>query len=346
MNSFPSSPAHAATGGKLDVAVVGAGVAGLVTALLAVREGMRVGLFEREEDFSGSAAWRAGGMLAPFCEAEGSEEDVVRLGLRSMQLWPTLYKGVRREGTLVVAPPRDLAGLTRFGRLTEGHDSVDASEIALLEPDLAGRFRTGLFYGGEGHLNPREVMPALLAELVSHGATATFGWTGEIKGLAADRVVDCRGLGARDRFPDLRGVKGEMAVIRAPDLALNRPVRLLHHRHPLYVVPRGDGVHMIGATTVETDVGDGVTVRSAGELLTQAYNLHPAFGDAEIVEFNSGLRPAFPGNEPRIVDGGRVIAVNGLYRHGWLIAPAMAEIAVGRLTDRIKEHEVLTCVSS
>ncbi len=337
----------AASGGqsrvRVDLAVVGAGAAGLVTAVMARRAGLTVALYEHGDDFSQSAAWRAGGMLAPYCEADGAEGDVIRLGLRSMRLWPSLYSDIRREGTLVVAPPRDLAGLQRFSRVTEGHEPVDASEIARLEPDLAGRYRSGLFFPAEGHLNPREVMPALLGELEREGVAVTFGWTGEVGDLAADRVADCRGMGARDRFTDLRGVKGEMAVIRAPDVALNRPVRLLHHRHPLYVVPRGGGVHMIGATTVESDAGEAVTVRSAGELLTQAYAVHPAFGDAEIVEFNVGLRPAFPGNEPRIVDGGRVIAVNGLYRHGWLIAPAMAEIVVGRLLGTVAEHEVLTC---
>ncbi|ODN71432.1 FAD-dependent oxidoreductase [Methylobrevis pamukkalensis] len=338
------STSPSATGTAADLAVVGAGAAGLVTALMAMRAGLTVALYEQGgRDLSSSAAWRAGGMLAPYCEAEGAEDDVVRLGLRSMRIWPSLHRNVGTEGTLVVAPPRDLAGLQRFARLTEGHEAVDAAEIKLLEPDLAGRYRTGLFYPGEGHLNPREVMPAMLGELERGGTRTHFGWTGDIGMLREGRIADCRGLGARDRFADLRGVKGEMAVIRAPDVALNRPVRLLHHRHPLYVVPRGDGIHMIGATTVESDAGEAVTVRSAGELLTQAYAVHPAFGDAEIIEFNVGLRPAFPGNEPRIVDTGRVIAVNGLYRHGWLIAPAMAEIVVGRITGTVQEHEVLTC---
>ncbi|WP_328838045.1 FAD-dependent oxidoreductase [Methylobrevis albus] len=324
--------------------MLGAGVAGLVTAVTALRAGLSVAVYERgPRDFSASAGYKAGGMLAPFCEADGAEADVVDLGLRSMALWPTLHDGVVIRGSLVVAPPRDAAGLARFGRLTEGHEPADAARIGDLEPDLAGRFRSGLFFPGEGHLDPRQTLGALRDQLEAAGVAVRFDWRGDPDAIAAGRIVDARGLGARDRFADLRGVKGEMVVIRSRDVAISRPVRLLHHRHPLYLVPRGEGVYMIGATTVESDVGEAVTVRSAGELLTQAYALHPAFGEAEIIEFNAGLRPAFPGNEPRIVEDGRVIAVNGLYRHGWLIAPALAEDIVARIVGAApasKKHEV------
>ncbi|HUG63179.1 MAG TPA: FAD-dependent oxidoreductase, partial [Methylomirabilota bacterium] len=90
---------------------------------------------------------------------------------------------------------------------------------------------------------------------------------------------------------------------------------------------------MIGATTVESDDAPTVTLRSAGELLTQAYALHPAFGEAEVLELNAGLRPAFPDNNPRIERTGRVISVNGLYRHGWLIAPALAVDVLRAVTE-------------
>ncbi len=107
-------------------------------------------------------------------------------------------------------------------------------------------------------------------------------------------VVDCRGLAARDALPDLRGVRGEMVVVRTHDISLSRPVRLLHPRIPLYIVPRGDGVFMIGATMIESEERRAVSVRSAVELLNAAYTLHPAFGEAEIVELGADLRPAFP----------------------------------------------------
>ena len=112
-------------------------------------------------------------------------------------------------------------------------------------------------------------------------------------------MIDCRGLFARDTQPGLRGVKGEMVIVETDEIALSRPVRLIHPRWPLYIIPRADNQFMIGATSIERE-DDGVSVRSALELLSAAYAVHPAFGEARIVEIGSGLRPAFPDNLPRI----------------------------------------------
>jgi glycine oxidase len=125
-------------------------------------------------------------------------------------------------------------------------------------------------------------------------------------------------------LPDLRGVRGEVVVVRSPDVSLQRPVRLLHPRIPLYIVPRGNGLFMIGATMIESERRGPVSVRSAVELLNAAYALHPAFGEAEIVELGSDLRPAFPDNLPDVRRSGHVLHANGLFRHGFLLAPALA----------------------
>ena len=147
-----------------------------------------------------------------------------------------------------------------------------------------------------------------------------------------DVTVDCRGLAARDRVPDLRGVRGEMLVLRCREVALTRTVRLLHPRFPLYVVPRaretgGEGIYMVGATSIESASRSPVSARSLMELLGAAYALHPAFGEAEVVEIGVDARPAFPDNLPRAWREGDRVLVNGLYRHGFLLAPAMARRA-------------------
>ena len=158
---------------------------------------------------------------------------------------------------------------------------------------------------------------------------------------SADVVVDCRGWAARAALPELRGVRGEMLLARTREISLKRPVRLLHPRFPLYVVPRADGVFMIGATMIESADKGGVSVRSAIELLSAAYALHPAFGEAEILEMCADVRPAFPDNEPRIVERGGRIYVNGAYRHGFLLAPDLARRAAemaARLAEAAPEE--------
>jgi glycine oxidase len=225
--------------------------------------------------------------------------------------------------------------------LTPGHRRLDAGAMAELEPSLEGRFRDGLFYADEGHVEPRRILPELHARFVAAGGTLAFNSdvsSGECDGVA----IDCRGLAARDTQQGLRGVKGEMILIETDEVELSRPVRLIHPRWPLYVIPRGHNRFMLGATSIESE-DNGVSVRSALELLSAAYALHPAFAEARIVEFGSGLRPAFPDNLPRIAINHRRIAVNGLYRHGFLLAPALAELALGYVERGVIDNEVMQC---
>ena len=138
-----------------------------------------------------------------------------------------------------------------------------------------GRFSAGLFYPTEANLEPRRLLPALIEYCRNLGVV--FHFATDYKPQSIDNIViDTRGLLARDILPTLRGVKGEMIIIRCPDVTLQRPVRLLHPKHPIYIVPRADNIFMIGATTIESDkTSNYVTLRSAGELLTQAYHFAP-----------------------------------------------------------------------
>jgi glycine oxidase len=280
-------------------------------------------------------------MLAPYCEAEGSEPVIVRLGLRALELWRQHFPQTPFNGSLVVAHPRDRADFDRFARMTSGHRRLDADAVRALEPALEGRFRDGLFYPDEGHVEPRRVLPQLHALITEAGGTIKFNSETsleEIDGIA----IDCRGLAARQAQPDLRGVKGEMIIVETGEIELSRPVRLIHPRWPLYIIPRADNQFMIGATSIEAE-DRGVSVRSALELLSAAYAVHPAFAEARIVEFGAGLRPAFPDNLPRIAIDGENIAVNGLYRHGFLLAPALAELTLGYVTRGVIDNEVMAC---
>ncbi|WP_227010682.1 glycine oxidase ThiO [Pelagibius marinus] len=311
----------------MRVTVIGAGVAGLTCATELLKRGAEVTVVDRAPELgAGSCSWWAGGMLAPWCEGESAEEPVVRLGSAAADWWDAHAGGVTRQGTLVVAPGRDSGELRRFARRTMNFSQVDAEAIALLEPDLVGRFRRGLFFAGEAHLDPRAAIKALAKRLRDGGAELRFSTAAE-NFPQADVVVDCRGLAARDVAPGLRGVRGEMLVLRCRELALTRTLRLLHPRIPVYIVPRGEGVYMLGATMIESASRSPVSARSLVELLNAAYALHPAFGEAEVVEIGVDARPAFPDNLPRVWRDGRSVFVNGLYRHGFLLAPALARRA-------------------
>ncbi len=321
--------------------IIGAGIAGLWQALALAKTGCEVAVYERDsEAMTQSASHFAGGMLAPWCESEAAEPVILRLGLRSIDLWREQVPDLPFNGSLVVAHPRDRADFDRFARMTGGHERLGTERIAALEPALDGRFREALFFAGEAHVEPRRILPRLRQRLDDLGVGIHFETEHEPD---ADRItVDCRGLAARDTAPSLRGIKGEMIVVETSEIALSRPVRLLHPRWPLYIVPREDNRFMIGATSIESE-DRGVSVRSALELLSAAYAVHPAFGEARIVEIGAGLRPAFPDNLPRIDIDGRRIAVNGLYRHGFLLAPALGELTAAYVQRGEIDNQVMRC---
>jgi glycine oxidase len=322
--------------------VIGAGIAGAWQALLFAKAGHVVTLHERGDDAMTQATshW-AGGMLAPWCESEVSEPLVTRLGLRSLALWREYLPDTPFNGSLVVAHPRDRSDFERFARMTSGHRRIQGDDVSELEPSLDGRFREALFFPNEGHVEPRRVLPELHTRIRAAGGKIEFGSAPDARHLDGI-AIDCRGLSARDAFPDLRGVKGEEIIVETDEIALSRPVRLLHPRWPLYIIPRENHRFMIGATSIERE-DNGVSVRSALELLSAAYAVHPAFGEARIVEIGAGLRPAFPDNLPRIAIDKNRIAVNGLFRHGFLLAPALAELTLAYVARGEIDNEVMRC---
>jgi glycine oxidase len=327
--------------GMTAATIIGAGVAGLCVARVLLDRGADVVLVDRHTDAGPHAcSWWAGGMLAPFCEGESAEEPVVRLGSEAADWWEAKTSAVKRRGSLVVSLARDKSDLARFARRTTGFRQVNGPEISTLEPDLADRFAKGLFFESEAHLAPRLALAQLHASVLADGGAFVQEDADPDEYAKRGLTIDCRGFQANDKLHDLRGVKGEMLVLSCPDVTLTRPIRLLHPRLPLYIVPRGDGIFMLGATMVEGHAGKHVTARALLELLSAAYALNPAFGEAEVLEIGVDSRPTFPDNLPRIRRDGDLIRANGLFRHGFLLAPAVARM-VADLIFNNKTPEVM-----
>ena len=301
------------------VTILGGGVCGLAMAAELSSRGAQVILFDpKGAPGEHACSWWAGGMLAPACEGVSTEPDIFTQGRTAAAWWDRHGAGVTHQGTLVVALGRDHSELTTFARRAPNARPLDRQAIKDVEPHLADHVAKALFIEKEAHLDPRATLAGVHGQLADNGVVYSDHLEGQI--------IDCRGLAARDVLPDLRGVKGEMLVVRCKDVSLSRPVRLLHPRFPLYIVPRGNGVFMLGATQIESGERDRATLRSVMELMNAAYALHPAFGEAELLEIGVDARPAFPDNQPRIRHLEDRICANGLFRHGFLLAPALARM--------------------
>jgi len=332
--------------------VLGAGIMGRLLAWQLALAGHRVSVYEAGgADAQNSPARIAAAMLAPLAESAITEASVVEMGRHALTRWPQLLAQLsapvffQQTGTLILWHRQDAAEARRFAGLLHATNekipalpkvqALDAAGVKALEPSLENRFAQGLYLPGEGQLDNRQLLAALLNALQtlkvdlhwnSPRAPQDFqpGTTGQ-----PDWLFDCRGLGANAQWGQLRGVRGEVARIHAPEVALSRPTRLIHPRYPIYIAPKQEGLFVIGATEIESNDVSPPSVRSTLELLSAAYAVHPGFAEGRIIEIATQCRPTLPDNLPAIRQlGPRTLQINGLYRHGFMISPALLDVVL------------------
>jgi glycine oxidase len=354
---------------KVDVAVVGGGIIGLASAWRARQAGLSVTLLERHG--AGEATSHvAAGMLAPVAEVEFGEAGrrVLDLGLRSAELWPRfaadleeaagIEVGLRRTGTLVVA--RDADEARELERQIAFRDSLALSTERLLpsaaralEPALTPTVRLAFAAPDDHSVDPRAVLLALRLACENTGVDlrdradvaavecdhekVTGLRLREGEALHAGQVVMAAGAWTSTvELPagmsvQVRPVKGQILRLRDPagPGLLNGVVRF----HGGYLVPRGDGRYVLGATMEERGEDLHPTAGGVYELLRDAHELVPGVEELQIEELNVGLRPSTPDNAPVIGPGALegLVWATGHHRNGILLAPLTAELVTKAL---------------
>lgn len=302
------------------IEVAGAGIVGLTCALALVDSGFDVTVYDPAP--GQGATYAAAGMIAPAGEAWFGEEALLRLGIASATLWPSLAErlGVRlwRSGTVLVGrDASDLAVVRRSAELLRAHD-VPVEEIASREPTLSDRVAGGAFLPSDTAVNPREVTAALLRLLGDRVVRSEAPGTGDV-------VVRCTGTAAH---ATIRPVRGEIVRVCSDDPPLH-VVRGIVHGDPVYLVPRAHGEVVVGATSETHDSPPVATVEGVVRLLAAARALVPSIDGAEVLEVLARDRPGTPDNGPLIgwVSDREVVAA-GHYRGGVLLAPVTAAAVV------------------
>jgi glycine oxidase len=356
------------------VLIVGAGVIGLACACGAVRAGARVRVLERDRPAAG-ATGVAAGMLAPVGEASWGEETLLSLNLDSLRRWPDFARDLEADageeigfvecGALHVALDRDEAEALR--RRHELHRSLGlesewlrGSECRRLEPGLVTAVRGGVHARHEATVDPRRLAGALLAGLEHRGVTVESGtevvaaeresgsWRLTIADgmeFAAPSVLLASGawsgaewVPAEARLP-VRPVKGEILTLRG---SAQEPVcEGIVAGELVYVVPRGDGRLIVGATVEESGFDAMVTAGGVHELLREAYRLLPEIAELELAETSAGLRPGTPDNAPLIgLAAEGLIIATGHFRNGVLQAPVTADSVAALLDGKAPPHDL------
>ena len=357
-----------------DALIVGAGVIGLACAWRAARAGARVCVLERDHPAAG-ATGVAAGMLAPVGEASWGEETLLSLNLDSLRRWPDFASELEADagdevgyaecGALHVALDRDEADALRrrhdlHRRLGLESEWLRGSDCRRVEPGLATAVRGGVHARHEAAVDPRRLAGALLAALERRGVPVEAGaevvaaerdsgsWhltTADGRQLVAPIVVIASGAwSAADWLPveaplPVRPVKGEILTLRgAPDESICAGI-VAGER--VYVVPRGDGRLIVGATVEEAGFDATVTAGGVHELLREAYRLLPEIAELELAETSAGIRPGTPDNAPligRAAEG--LIAATGHFRNGILQAPVTADSVAALLGGQKPPHDL------
>jgi glycine oxidase len=346
-----------------DVAVIGSGVIGRTCAWRLQRAGFEVTVFDPHP--ASGATYVAAGMLAPVTEAVYGEQAVVELALRAAESWPGfaaelwaesgLDCGYRRDGTLLVAA--DASDRAHLDELQAFHHQLGLDSVRVgptqareLEPLLAPGQRGGIFAAGDAQVDNRRLLAALFAACRRHGVqerretvrrlltdgSAVTGLETESGTYRASMVLLAAGYrsiaigGLDERFvPPTRPVKGQIMRLRArpgaPELSVT--VRALVAGSSIYVVPRGDGRVVVGATMEELGPDETVTAGGVYQLLRDALRVLPALAEYELVEAQAGLRPGSPDNAAIVGETGLpgLAVATGHHRNGILFAPTTAE---------------------
>ncbi|MEM5529879.1 glycine oxidase ThiO [Gammaproteobacteria bacterium AS21] len=355
-----------------NIAVVGAGLVGRLLSYQLSQRSLNVTLYEANDLSStishqhlSAAAFTAAGMIAPISEAIEADIDTFHLGQSSLQMWPKIiaqltavsgeHIAYRHNGSLIISHPQDTAELTHFKRQVDllatkcnaSYQPLNSHDIQALEPDISPVFTSGLLLNDEADVDNRQLMDVLLKQAVKQGVTlkdnskvciANDCVINQSQRIQYDWVIDCRGLGAKEHLTNLRGVRGEVLRVSCPEVTLSRPVRLMHPRYQLYLVPKPNHQYVIGATQIESEDRSPVSIQSMLELGSAMYSINPAFCEARIIEQNTNLRPAFADNNAQILVHDKHISINGLFRHGYLIAPAISHSVMQWLDGKKCPH--------
>ncbi len=335
---------------KMKAGIAGGGILGQLLAFALINTGWDVTLFDFRNDFrkKKTCSETAAGLLSPIAELNKNDLSIFKLGLEAIeQHWRQVLAHFdekiyfQRKGSLLVSYKKDDAELTHYIQLiseklgnsqNEHYQFLSQDEIKKLEPQIT-RFQQGYYFPAEAQLDSQALLKNLQEKLIANGihwienAYVQQLYPGKIRvennDHLFDLVFDCRGLGAKNEFENLRSVRGELVWLHAPLVNITRPIRLLHPRYSLYIAPRPDHHYILGTSEIESDDLSPISVRTMLELLTAAYSIHPNFSEARVINTATHCRPTLADNLPKIKYSEGLIAINGLYRHGFLIAPSL-----------------------
>lgn len=360
-----------------DILIIGGGVIGLSTALHLADEGVSVTLIDRQQ-VGREASWAGAGMLppgqsdlSPASDAVGRERYLRHL---SNTIWPDFSQrlldqtgidnGYRNSGALELVDSDEAFDQRVADWQSEGitTDALnDRTDIERHAPGLDARFSRAVWLPefcqvrNPRHLKALEAACRLsgveivenLPNIFLDRRHSTVTVTTRARSFQADRICLTAGswtgqlLQSIDVELSVRPIRGQVAQLKLPQL----PFRCVIEQGRRYLVPRPDGLILVGSTEEHVGFEKQTTIEGIRGLLEFATSIVPELANAELVRQWAGLRPGSPEGLPYLglLEGFDNLYVGaGHFRSGLQMSPASALLLTQTLMDANQQPAIAT----
>lgn len=344
------------------IAIVGAGILGRTLAWQLSKDDFDIALFDKENmEHPMNCSSMAAGMISPFAESMGPFPSLANFGLKAIQFWREMIGSFDQHvfysqmGSLCLALPEHKNDLLHFQNLLlqkENYHHCSTVKTRELEVEIDSLYHSAVYIPDEAQVCAKSLLSQLLAELKKKAAKLYPNQcilkmkknklVTENQEVSCRWILDCRGMGAHQDLPTLRGVRGETVTVDAPNVFIKHVLRIFNPRQHVYIIPRPNNHYLIGASCIDSSDMSPISVRTILELLSIAYSVHKGFFEARMVTTGVHCRPAFEDNLPKIIvdQENQVIRINGLYRYGFLFTPILVRAVQVFLTTNQWPEEV------
>lgn len=351
-----------------NIAILGSGVMGRVLAVSLAKTypELQIDIYDKGSSYKHSCSYCAGGMLSPLSELINCEKHAYEIGHNSYELWSSLNsfinkhlnttsRFVKKASTYVIAHNQDKYELDlairninlRVNKLSKSLSQKAHTDFKVCDKQnilskeqgicLSNSINDNVIKLNEALVNVPEFFKLSDQFFKEYKNIKTLELSKEdfyVNKFDTDyqQIFDCTGFPS-NQLNDLYGSRGEAVVIRATNIKLNSVVRLLHPRHSIYLIPRGNDIFYIGATSIESKDCSEISVQGVLELLSSLMIIDKCFAEARIIKTLTNVRPVSGDDMPILKNVGKTTYLNGLSRHGYLFAPALANKVIQQIND-------------